>query len=94
MNAPEHAEPAAVVSDTGAFVKDVAGAVGGSHSTLERVGETAAAVKLGVRIIPAAWQFAKRRPLSASLALVALAAAAYLILPGVRAWRRDRAAGP
>ncbi len=82
-------DSADMLSDTGALAKHAAGAANDSRSTLERVGETAAAIKLGSRILPAAWRFAQRRPWSASVAILAILGAVYLILPRVRSAQRD-----
>lgn len=87
MNEPSAPDSAAVAAETGAFAKNVAGAASGSHSMLERAGEAVAAVKLGSRVIPAAWRFARRRPWAASLATLVLLGAAVVILPRIRAFR-------
>ena len=42
-----------------------------------RIVDTAAAVKLAARVLPASWRFVKRYPLSASLVIAGLALVAY-----------------
>jgi hypothetical protein len=54
---------------------------------LQRAGEAVAAAKLGSRILPAAWRFAKRRPVGASLAALAVVGVVYLIVPRIRSLR-------
>lgn len=94
MNASNPAEAAAVASDTGAFAKNVAGAASATHSPVTRLGEAAAAVKVGARVVPAAWRLVRRRPWSAGLGLLALFAGAYLLVPRLRAAQRERVLRP
>jgi len=88
MNSSSPAEAAAVASDTGALAKNVAGAASASHSPLARLGEAAAAAKVGARIVPALWRLVRRRPWSAGLGLLAVIAGVYLIAPRLRSIQR------
>jgi len=90
MNASSPAEAAAVASETGDLAKNVAGAASAAHSPLKRLGEAAAAAKVGAQVIPAAWRLLRRRPWSAGLGLLALVAGACLLVPRLRSTRRVR----
>ena len=70
-------ESARVASASGALAGKVARATDPANSTLGRIGDTAAAVQLAARVVPASWRFLKRYPLSASLIIAGLAWAAY-----------------
>jgi len=77
MTTQREGETAEVASQAGAFVEKVASAGNPSGGTLGRIGEGAAAVKVGARLIPATWRFVKRHPVGGSLAIVALIGIAY-----------------
>ena len=64
-------EAAEVAAHTSSFVEKVAAAGSPARSTLGRIGKSAAAVKLGARVLPAAWRFIKRHPVGGPVALVA-----------------------
>jgi hypothetical protein len=82
MSIPHSDRWADVASDTGAFVQKAAGAAAPSGSMVGRVVDTAAAAKVGARLIPAAWRMIKRYPLGTSLIIIGLVAAASLLPRG------------
>jgi len=81
MNTPKDM-PANVAADTGAFVQKMTHAAAPSRSMVGRVVDMAAATKVGARLLPAAWRLAKRHPLGASLVIVGLVSAAFLLPDG------------
>jgi len=72
-------EPVKTASEAGAFVEKAAGAAQPSTSTLGRVGAAATAVKLGARLVPAAWRLLKRYPVASALGAAGLIWAVYLM---------------
>jgi hypothetical protein len=56
-------------------------AINSSNSALGRIGATAAAVRIGTRVLPATWRFLKRHPAVGSMLLVMVIGAAYLARP-------------
>ena len=81
-----------VAQDSGAFAEKIAGAANPTRSTLGRVTEAAAAVKLGARVLPAAWRLFVRYPVRASVVVFTLASLAYLMRPPAQTGRRGRLA--
>jgi hypothetical protein len=71
--------PQKAASDAGDLIQSVGGAADPATSTLGRVGGTLAAARIATRVLPAAWRFIKRHPVNATLAIVAVASAIYLI---------------
>ena len=66
----------------------MAGVTGSANSMLGHIGDTAAAVQLATRMLPAGWRFLKRYPLSASLIIAGVAWAAYSRRPPRHSTRR------
>ena len=81
MNTSGVEDGAQVASDAGSMVEKVSNAANPSRSALGRVGATAAAVRMGARLLPAAWRFFKRHPAVGSLLLVTVIGVAYLARP-------------
>jgi len=82
MNTPEAGDPAKLASDTGAWPQKGAGAaVNPAKSALSRVGDTAAAVKLGAQLLPAGWRLFKRYPMSSALVVLAVVSTVYSTRP-------------
>ena len=81
MNTAAGGDGAQVTSDAGSMVEKVSRAANPSDSTLGRIGATAAAVRIGTRLLPATWRFLKRHPAMGSLLLVAVIGAAYWARP-------------
>jgi hypothetical protein len=81
MNSAEVGDRAQVARDTGSMVEKVSHAANSSSSALGRIGATAAAVRIGTRLLPATWRFFKRHPAVGSLLLVAVIGAAYMARP-------------
>jgi hypothetical protein len=89
MTTQDSGEAAEVAAKAGSFVEKVAAAGSPEHGTLGRIGKSAAAVKLGARVIPAFWRFVKRHPVGGSVAIVALVGMAYWVRTD---YARDRSA--
>lgn len=89
MTTQDAAEAADVTAKAGSMVEKVAAAGSPERATLGRIGKAAAAVQLGVRVLPAAWRFVKRHPLGGSMAIAAFIGVAYLVR---RDYARDRSA--
>ena len=81
MNSSNLREGAQVASNAGSMVEKVTTAADSSSSVLGRIGATAAAVRVGARLLPATWRFFKRYPVVSSLLLVAVIGVAYLSRP-------------
>lgn len=81
MNTAEVGDRAKVASDAGSMVEKVSHAANSSNSALGRIGATAAAVRIGSRLLPATWRFLKRHPAMGSMLLVAVIGVAYLARP-------------
>ncbi len=77
MTTQDSGEAAKVAAHAGSFVEKAAGAGSPERGTLSRIGEGAAAVKVGARLLPALWRFIKRHPVGGSLAVAALVGVAY-----------------
>jgi len=84
MNTSEVGDRAQVAADAGSMVEKVSHAANASDSVLGRVGATAAAVRIGARLLPATWRFFKRHPAVGSLLLAAVIGAAFLARPTSR----------
>jgi len=83
------AQAADVAAKAGSFVEKAASAGSPGHATLGRIGQTAGAVQLGARLLPAFWRFIKRHPVGGAVAIAALAGVAYLVRED---YVRDRSA--
>lgn len=70
---------AKVASDSGALLQNMVSATTPSRSMFGRAADTAAAAKVGVQLLPAAWRLFKRRPLTISLIALGFVSAAYLM---------------
>jgi hypothetical protein len=81
MNTSELGNRAQVAADAGSMVEKVSHAANSSNSMLGRVGATAAAVRIGTRVLPATWRFFRRHPAVGSLLLVAAVGVVYLARP-------------
>ena len=77
MNTQDSGEAAEVAAQTGSFAEKVAAARSPARTTLGRIGEGAAAVKLGARLLPAFWRFIRRHPVGGPVALLAVLGVAY-----------------
>jgi hypothetical protein len=85
MNTTNASESAKVASAGGTLAGKVASAADPARSMLGRVTDTAAAIQLATRVLPAGWRLVRRYPLGASLVILGLAWAAY-------SWRPTRGA--
>jgi hypothetical protein len=79
MTTQDATEAADVAAQTGSFVEKVASAGSPERATLGRIGKSAAAVKIGARLLPALWRFIKRHPVGGSVAIAALVGVTYWI---------------
>lgn len=79
MTMPEGRDRAKTASDTDSLDDRVVGAADRAHSTLGRVSDTAAAVRLGAQLLPKGWQLFKRYPMSSAVVVVALVWTIYSI---------------
>jgi hypothetical protein len=71
----DRSDPLAAATRT--LATKLAGASDPSHSTLSRLGDTAAAVQLASRVLPVGWRLVRRSPLISTLLILGLAWAAY-----------------
>jgi hypothetical protein len=73
MRTPEAGDRAKLAAaDAGAWAEKSAGVAHPEKSALSRVGDIAAAVKLGTELLPAGWRLFKRYPMSSGLVVLAV----------------------
>jgi hypothetical protein len=77
-------QSAKTTSEAGAFVEKAAGAATPTNSMLGRVGAAASAIKIGARLLPAAWRLMKRYPVASSFVIAGALWAAYAMRTGDR----------
>jgi len=70
-----------VLSHLGAFVERAAHAANPSRSKVGRAAAIVTVARLGARLLPAGWRFAKRYPLASTIAISGILLALYTTRP-------------